>query len=56
MADVKPLNEAGVRKFWKQLDSWRDNGFPGQGPTQGRAAMFGYDEAGNVYLYGVFEM
>jgi len=56
IADVKPLNEAGVRKFWDQLDNWRDNGWPGHGPTEGRAALFGYDEAGNVYLYGVFEM
>jgi len=56
VADVKPLNEAGVRKFWSQLDNWRDNGFPGQGPMEGRAALFGYDEAGNVYLYGIFDM
>jgi hypothetical protein len=64
IADVKPLNEAGVRKFWDQLDNWRDNGWPGgprgTGPgnpaMQGRAALFGYDQGGNVYLYGIFEM
>jgi len=64
IADVKPLNEAGVRKFWDQLDNWRDNGWPGgphgSGPgnpaMQGRAALFGYDEAGNVYLYGIYDM
>lgn len=64
IADVKPLNEAGVRKFWDQLDSWRDNGWaggprgtgPGNPAMQGKAALFGYDGAGNVYLYGIFEM
>jgi hypothetical protein len=56
IADVKPLNERGVRKFWDQLDNWRDNGWPGHGPTEGKAALFGYDEAGNIYMYGIFEM
>jgi WXG100 family type VII secretion target len=56
IADVKPLNEKGFRDFAKQMDGWRDRGWPGHGPMEGRAAMFGYDEAGNVYLYGIFEM
>jgi WXG100 family type VII secretion target len=64
IADVKPLNEAGIRKFWDQLDSWRDNGWPGgprgTGPgnpaMQGKAALFGYDSSGNVYLYGIYDM
>ncbi len=51
IADVKPLNEKGVKGFWDQLDSWRQN----KG-MKGRAAMFGYDANGNVYLYGIYDM
>jgi hypothetical protein len=64
IADVKPLNERGIRKFWEQLDNWRDWGFPGvprgggyQRPAfRGKAALFGYDSQGNVYLVGIWEM
>ena len=57
VADIKPLNETGIRKFWSQLDSWRDYGWAG-GPKafQGKAAMFGYDSQGHVYLYGIYDM
>jgi hypothetical protein len=57
IADIKPLNKEGLLKFWDQLDSWRDFGWAG-GPQKfkGKAAMFGYDEQGYVYLYGIFEL
>jgi hypothetical protein len=58
IADIKPLNEAGVRKFWDQLDNWRDFGWRGRPKDfkPVKAALFGYDDLGNVYLYGVFKM
>ena len=57
IADVKPLNARGVRNFWSQIDNWRDKGWRGQAPPfNGRAALFGYDLLGNLYLYGIFQM
>ena len=50
IADVKPINERGLRKFWDQLDGWREKGF------SGKAAFFGYDGQGNVYLHGIYEI
>jgi len=56
IAVIKPLSVDGVQAFWKQLDQWRDFGWGGHPPFQGRAAMFGYDPAGVLYLYGIFDM
>jgi hypothetical protein len=56
IAVIKPLSVDGVVTFWKQLDRWRDFGWEGHPPFQGRAAMFGYDTAGILYLYGIFDM
>ena len=56
IADIKPLNVNGVKKFWEQIDRWRDFGWAGHPPFQGRAALFGYDMAGTLYLYGIFDM
>ncbi len=64
-ADVKALNSKGLQEYWKQLDAWRDEGWPGgprgTGPgnpaiRNGRAALFGYDSNGNVYLVGIWDM
>jgi hypothetical protein len=57
ITDVKPANVQGLRKFWEQLDNWRDFGWAG-GPKSfnGKAALFIYNDQGNVYLYGIFDM
>jgi hypothetical protein len=60
IGDIKPFNEAGQKKFWEQLDNWRDHGWVG-GPVSktwlGRAALFFYDQqTGDVWLYGVYEV
>jgi hypothetical protein len=51
VGEVKPANAEGIRAFWKQLDNWTQKGdlIPGD-----KVALFVYDEAGHVYLYGVF--
>jgi hypothetical protein len=57
IGEIKPLNVGGVKKFWSQIDNWRDYGWKG-GPAsfQGKAALFCYDANGNVYLYGIYDM
>jgi hypothetical protein len=57
IGEIKPMNARGVRKFWWQIDNWRDYGWRG-GPSsfQGKAALFVYDANGNIYLYGIYKM
>jgi hypothetical protein len=49
--EVKPGNPKGLSDFFKQLDEWTRTGKlqPGQ-----KVALFVYDDAGNVFLSGVF--
>jgi WXG100 family type VII secretion target len=55
--EIKPLNEDGLRKFFEQIDNWGDRGWAG-GPqsASGKTALFGYDELGDIYLVGIWEM